>query len=871
MLSLTKNFSDVLKKNDGLNWHYVIKIEQTADAHVNLVTNPGFEDSTGADYDGWTEDGSGTIANETTNHFAGSQCPKLTHDGANNKWMYQDLTVVAGSNYILSFYTRGNGSVAGLYRLQDTNGDTPGDIVAATSTGISGTTWTVKNVEFTAPADNCTNVRLFFQSPSSAGDAYFDDAHVQLASDYYYYSDKSGFDLTDIHEDVQPCYGVVKNTDIPIVQQINWRTHKASTGGFSIQLIDRDGDISNDWNSNNIYNRAIWIYLGIDDLDSLGQYLLLYKGVCKDWVLQGNVINLQIENNTFIVQQQIPALTSDSDASAGQGGILPDESKGLAKPFCFGDMNTLFIADTHDGEDGSTTSYDRSANMSECVFLGVDQDNKERWLVSSHQVESINSSSGEIWAFDTALGRMVEVQTYTVEQNTSSGCIISFVVDPILRDYWFPDGATADTTDTGGDGGAVVSNSGQACDLDNTTYCQIQVTDSTIAGIPSAYTDVDFPTYNNPGTIETNGVDVWALGYKIPGGGNTPVIEINATTVTRDTSEQFKQYGQEADSIAGVGASVRCSITGEDNVTAHTHNLRVYMIFKMVQYKAGQRLKIYAAIQGREYSGTWNSRKTSGNLIEHPTDVIESILRDDLSLTDDDIDMDSFDDVNTELSGWKFAGSITERQNSKDILEEFARQCMSFVFWGADNKVKMDTFYASNTTNRVIDIDEVAMLPKVYKSKLSDIVNTLTLRYYKEATDGRLLKAVTREDDRASTGSQDVYNAEMVLDLEAEFIADDTTAGLLADHWVKDDADSFWSILHDVIEVDLVSNRGIDFWDSSTFKPLFLLELSDIIELDDADFDSFLKCNGASWSGKQFKIFYIKRRKQGLLIRAFSV
>jgi hypothetical protein len=110
----------------------------------------------------------------------------------------------------------------------------------------------------------------------------------------------------------------------------------------------------------------------------------------------------------------------------------------------------------------------------------------------------------------------------------------------------------------------------------------------------------------------------------------------------------------------------------------------------------------------------------------------------------------------------------------------------------------------------------------------------------------------------------------MTKDLKADFIRDDTAVGLLADHWCKDDADSFWSVKRDIIEFNVATNRGIDFW-ATTFKPLLLLELLDIIELDDADYDSILKCNGASWSGKQFKIFYIERHKLGMKIKAFSV
>ena len=124
---------------------------------------------------------------------------------------------------------------------------------------------------------------------------FFDDVTVQLASDYYYYSDDY-FEIVDL-TDTDPVVGVLKSGDIPIIQTLDWREHKASIGGFSINLIDEG--ISDLWNTNNISNRAIWIYLGTDDLDSLTDYLLLYKGVCKDGSVFKDVFHFTVEKKTL--------------------------------------------------------------------------------------------------------------------------------------------------------------------------------------------------------------------------------------------------------------------------------------------------------------------------------------------------------------------------------------------------------------------------------------------------------------------------------------------------------------------------------------------------------------------------------------------
>jgi len=79
------------------------------------------------------------------------------------------------------------------------------------------------------------------------------------------------------------------------------------------------------------------------------------------------------------------------------------------------------------------------------------------------------------------------------------------------------------------------------------------------------------------------------------------------------------------------------------------------------------------------------------------------------------------------------------------------------------------------------------------------------------------------------------------------------------------------SVLHDVIEFEIPTNRGVNLYDSGVFKPLIRLTLLDIIELDDSEWDSVVKLNGQSWSGVQFKIYHIVRNKLGMKIKAFSV
>ena len=102
---------------------------------------------------------------------------------------------------------------------------------------------------------------------------------------------------------------------------------------------------------------------------------------------------------------------------------------------------------------------------------------------------------------------------------------------------------------------------------------------------------------------------------------------------------------------------------------------------------------LYLRCMGREFSGTWNSRKTSGNPIFFPTDVIESLLRDEGSFADANIDMTSFDLVTTYFNSTlsvQAAGSMYDIKNASTWLEEIARIWNVCLFYNvSDNKWKI--------------------------------------------------------------------------------------------------------------------------------------------------------------------------------------
>lgn len=153
-----------------------------------LLSNPGFETAGGggADVFGtWAEvTTAGTVEDETTIVKSGSHAAKLTASNTSSAaWVQNTITgLTAGARYKLTFWTRGDGTNAGQYRLYDNINAAA--ILANTSTGITGTTYTQVTQYFTTPA-LCTAVIVYCViPPATGGIAYFDDVSLKQVTTY---------------------------------------------------------------------------------------------------------------------------------------------------------------------------------------------------------------------------------------------------------------------------------------------------------------------------------------------------------------------------------------------------------------------------------------------------------------------------------------------------------------------------------------------------------------------------------------------------------------------------------------------------------------------------------------------------------------
>lgn len=158
----------------------------------NLLTNGSFEtydgtqdDGTADTFTGWTIASAAGVTHEATATCkSGTNAFKYNYASTSSPQFYQDVTVVPGTRYAVTFWTRGDGVRAARFRIRDVTHTA--DIVATTSTGVSGTTYTLYRSVVVAPA-GCVSMRIEFfpASTTSAHVVYIDDVQIRQVFDLW--------------------------------------------------------------------------------------------------------------------------------------------------------------------------------------------------------------------------------------------------------------------------------------------------------------------------------------------------------------------------------------------------------------------------------------------------------------------------------------------------------------------------------------------------------------------------------------------------------------------------------------------------------------------------------------------------------------
>jgi len=170
----------------------------------------------------------------------------------------------------------------------------------------------------------------------------------------------------------------------------------------------------------------------------------------------------------------------------------------------------------------------------------------------------------------------------------------------------------------------------------------------------------------------------------------------------------------------------------DDTTTLPGHHLTTITFFRLPKDLSENFLsnEIYADV-----SGVYED----SSLVTNPSAVIKKILKDDLGLTDDDLDLDSFSDAQTRLDDFEFAFALNEKRRGLDLCADLAFQARCCLLWEGgkarlqylENKAGMSQLTINNLNIRRDTLT-------IQQTPLTEVVSELTARYKEGGQDRSL-------------------------------------------------------------------------------------------------------------------------------------
>lgn len=271
--------------------------------------------------------------------------------------------------------------------------------------------------------------------------------------------------------------------------------------------------------------------------------------------------------------------------------------------------------------------------------------------------------------------------------------------------------------------------------------------------------------------------------------------------------------------------------------------MNIYEARLLFRYPQGRKHSFgWAACQGRTY-GSWidgrSSNYSSGDLIIDPAGIVESILRDELGLTDSDIDLESFIDAENTNMEMRLNLHSDNEENSVDVIRTVLEQStFAFHYSGSGKARALPLNNASPTTDLIIPYSHIKKDSlKVSKTKTIYNYGNIRSRYLAEYDDYGDVTAFI------NASSQSNYGSDGTKEYEADW---GNLAGTSVDHLIDHLFENSNSILSRPLVLISLTAKG--------FTAAHLQE-GDYIELESYSTDPHLKCYGESWSGKQFLVY----------------
>lgn len=416
-----------------------------------VTLNPSADDGTNDIWvDSWADvsGGTGGYVDATATKHAGTYGIKIraANDGTRSYFdntidtrgggLYdvgQVITVTASTNYRLSFWTRGDVTNAGAYRIKNVQNDyylqANGTWAASEywfPTGVAGATYIEVVKQFTTRTGATTLLIAFASAAVTGAIAYFDDISLQKS-------------LTKSNANIESLEGEgIGNVEHGIDIEA-FGGGVAETGDFSFRVLNQD-EISDTYKNEVFINRGVQLKMGFVDA-TLGVQLTDMLMIANYTIAEVPYFQWQrMEFHCVDPMFQMNTTLPDILVTKQSHPRAPEESLGKCLPYLYGDFvtfNTATVADTaknrhfelFDLAPTIVTSYGSSlyaaTNPTHTIASHVCHTIDEKFLMSSDgamglidegDITEINTTYG---GFD--VGKQMTCTWYIIPESNSTG------------------------------------------------------------------------------------------------------------------------------------------------------------------------------------------------------------------------------------------------------------------------------------------------------------------------------------------------------------------------------------------------------------------------------------------------------------------
>lgn len=453
-----------------------------------------------------------------------------------------------------------------------------------------------------------------------------------------------------------------------------------SVSGLRLQLLDWRGTLRSSMvgSSPDLTGSDVEVYVKYGTATTvLANAVQIFEGTISDYSVERDIMTLEVQSTR-------PALADVPTQ------LIPGETT-VAKPIQFGDF--VFSNDPRIwGLDANTPHY------AICPLIFIDEDKVgAKWIVAAHQMDQMPTASN-LTDEDNAYAFVVRDNTYQhckLDSGSSTITVTNTSTEATVEvsgtteiEVWLFRTPTAE-----GSGNTV---SAWQSTIDGKTVTDATVDDSETKLSVDTFLLDEFKESQYDHTDALNGV-VIRLGTVT--GTNSFIARFtdgtNTATTTFSSSDSntwihVSLPGSGADAFDDIEANFRVEV--EQLIGGESCDVQIILLKLRTQNLSSTDKFLYLRCSGKEFSGTWNSRKTSGSPMNYVPEFIESLLRDIWSYGDADIDMDSFDDVNTYLTSTVFAiggGTIFQQQDAYRLLSDICEIYNLSLIFSSEKKWRL--------------------------------------------------------------------------------------------------------------------------------------------------------------------------------------